>query len=312
VSATVTLPPGVSYVGIDSGGSIAAAAAGAHPVRSSEWICEARGSTVDCDRPSLPGGRTTTLLLDVDAAVGSAGDVPVRVTVSARGLDPVTVTSEHGVLAAGLAAVYAANGHLAVTEVGNALLSCPAAAPGCADARLRMGQRLDDDDWDMAPYDADGDPTTTESSAVGLDLPSGSTVVWAGLYWSGSWTGSPGETLFQRFPVKQFHDEKRRALILPDVVERADMGVRELRERACFAIEALTKLRIGGEPGLQHLDGDGAIEPRVAGLVDLAHAARAQRGQDFVRTETVAGSEGQPLDYMGLTTLPRTTPPDDA
>ena len=38
----------------------------------------------------------------------------------------------------------------------------------------------------------------------------------------------------------------------------------------------------------QDLDRDDAIEPRVAGLVDLAHAAGAEGGEDFVRAEADA------------------------
>ena len=39
----------------------------------------------------------------------------------------------------------------------------------------------------------------------------------------------------------------------------------------------------------QDLDRDRAIEPRVARLVDLAHAARAEGGEDLVRAEAGAG-----------------------
>jgi hypothetical protein len=40
------------------------------------------------------------------------------------------------------------------------------------------------------------------------------------------------------------------------------------------------------------VDGDDTIEPGVARLVDLAHAARAERREDFVRAEACAGSKG--------------------
>jgi hypothetical protein len=40
----------------------------------------------------------------------------------------------------------------------------------------------------------------------------------------------------------------------------------------------------------QHLHCDLAAEPRVLGAVDLAHAARAERGDDLVGTEAGAGS----------------------
>ena len=41
----------------------------------------------------------------------------------------------------------------------------------------------------------------------------------------------------------------------------------------------------------QHLDRHVAAEPRVLGAVDLAHAARAERGDDFVGTEAGAGTQ---------------------
>ena len=36
------------------------------------------------------------------------------------------------------------------------------------------------------------------------------------------------------------------------------------------------------------LNGDSAVEPRVAGLVHLAHASNSDGGEDFVGTEFVA------------------------
>ena len=44
----------------------------------------------------------------------------------------------------------------------------------------------------------------------------------------------------------------------------------------------------------QHLDGDGAVEAGVSGLVDLAHAARAEGGVDLVGAE--GGARGQRHD----------------
>ena len=48
----------------------------------------------------------------------------------------------------------------------------------------------------------------------------------------------------------------------------------------------------------QHLDRDVALEPRVARAVDLAHAARAERRQDLVRAEALAGSEGHETPFV--------------
>jgi hypothetical protein len=96
----------------------------------------------------------------------------------------------------------------------------------------------------------------------------------------------------QRLAVEQLHDEERRAVVLADVVQRTDVRVGQLRDRARFAIEARAELRVRGQRGRQDLDGDGPVEPRVAGLVDFAHAARANGAEDFVRTEACASGQG--------------------
>ena len=42
----------------------------------------------------------------------------------------------------------------------------------------------------------------------------------------------------------------------------------------------------------RHLDGDGATEARIAGLVHLAHPADTEHGNDLVGTKTFAGMQG--------------------
>ena len=67
------------------------------------------------------------------------------------------------------------------------------------------------------------------------------------------------------------------------------MGMRELRDRLRLPLEALPQLFGGGKMVGQDLDRDHSLEPGVARPVDLSHAARANRGDDFVRPETRAG-----------------------
>ena len=74
----------------------------------------------------------------------------------------------------------------------------------------------------------------------------------------------------QRFAFEVLHDEERRAVLLADIKQRANVRVIKPRDRASFTVEALAELRIAGEALGQDLDRDGAIEPRVARLVDLA------------------------------------------
>jgi len=70
--------------------------------------------------------------------------------------------------------------------------------------------------------------------------------------------------------------ERARLTEIFDAVDRADVRMVERRQQACF-IEARPSIGIG-EPHLrQDLDGDVAIERRIAGAIDLAHAAGAEQ-----------------------------------
>ena len=59
-----------------------------------------------------------------------------------------------------------------------------------------------------------------------------------------------------------------------------------------LALEAREALGVLRERGGQRLDRDVAPEPRVAGAIHLAHAARAERRDDLVGAEAGAGGQG--------------------
>jgi hypothetical protein len=79
-----------------------------------------------------------------------------------------------------------------VTTAGNTLMSCPSNANGCAAARARTGNPLDNNSFNMARVDTDGVRSTFTSSGSQLSLPAGATVVWAGLYWSADTAAGSG------------------------------------------------------------------------------------------------------------------------
>ena len=56
-----------------------------------------------------------------------------------------------------------------------------------------------------------------------------------------------------------------------------------------FALEPGQPLRVSCEGVGQHLDRHVAVERRIVGAVDLAHAARADLGGDLVDAEFGAG-----------------------
>ena len=64
----------------------------------------------------------------------------------------------------------------------------------------------------------------------------------------------------QCLALEELHDEIRRALLIADVVERTDVGMIELRDRAGFAIETLAKRRVLCQWIEQDFDRDGPLE----------------------------------------------------
>ena len=78
-----------------------------------------------------------------------------------------------------------------------------------------------------------------------------------------------------------------------EAVDARDVRMIQRREDLRFALEAREAIGIVRERVRQDLDRDVAIQLRVARAIDLAHAACADRGDDFVDAEARAGGEGQ-------------------
>jgi hypothetical protein len=80
----------------------------------------------------------------------------------------------------------------------------------------------------------------------------------------------------------------RGARILPPLNGRLQSCTRYLVGTRRFSSSSQFSTRIIRDIGGKDLDRDRAIEARVAGLVDFAHAAGTDQANDFVRTETRA------------------------
>jgi hypothetical protein len=100
------------------------------------------------------------------------------------------------------------------------------------------------------------------------------------------------QAVAQRFAFEQLGNDIRRAVGLANVVNRKNVGMVQRGRRARFLREPLQALGIGRERRGQNLDRDGTVQPRVAGTIDFAHAARAQRRFDFVGAKFRARGEG--------------------
>lgn len=196
-----------------AGMTLAAAAGG------DGWRCQGGGTGAICTRASLNGSQASTVNLQVSVSRAVAGLQSVPVSVSAgvrRGLSTLRLA----VAPAGTSVVYAATGPNRLALTGNSLLAC-LPRPACVTDH-------DSDVW-LAPYVAGpGDPSPpvgpsprstapnlpttpdwlnlpsfgplpsaptaaspTATSAATLDVPTGSTIAWAGLFWANSGRTAP-------------------------------------------------------------------------------------------------------------------------
>ena len=86
----------------------------------------------------------------------------------------------------------------------------------------------------------------------------------------------PGDSFLQRLAIEILHDDKGAAVFLADVVNGADIRMVERGSRLRFAPETLQRLAILGHLFRQEFQGHRAVQPRVFGFIDNAHAAAAE------------------------------------
>jgi len=105
------------------------------------------------------------------------------------------------------------------------------------------------------------------------------------------WKGSDVQQIAQRLSLDQFHRDVVSGAVSSQFVDGDDVGMVEGRRRARFPLEAMQMVVRCGKGGGENLDRNNAIEPSVTRAIHLAHSARAQRADDFVRSEFGPWSE---------------------
>ncbi|HEY5183932.1 MAG TPA: hypothetical protein VIM19_03280, partial [Actinomycetes bacterium] len=88
LSATIVLPPGITLRSAIPG----------FDGEQSRWTCTATDTGAVCTYTALPPRRSTTLTLQVFAALDSVGQGPVQTTIVGKGLDPIVVPDKRTVL----------------------------------------------------------------------------------------------------------------------------------------------------------------------------------------------------------------------
>ena len=96
----------------------------------------------------------------------------------------------------------------------------------------------------------------------------------------------------QRLALQVLHHQEVHAVLVPHVMEGADVGMVQAGDRLGFALESLLQLRVRRDMLGEDFDGDRAVQAGVAGLVHLAHAASPEGGDDRIRTKPNAGGQG--------------------
>src|SRR5271167_4968603 len=107
------------------------------------------------------------------------------------------------------------------------------------------------------------------------------------LYGLANGQGAMVQPLTQGFAFQQLHNQVRSAILHTDVIDGEDVGMVQRRDAARLLLETVHPLGVGGDGLGQHLDGNGAVQPRVASAVHLAHAALADGRDDFVGAKFV-------------------------
>ena len=101
-------------------------------------------------------------------------------------------------------------------------------------------------------------------------------------------SGLPGDAVLQRHAVQKLHGDEGLAVLLADVVNRADVGMVQRGRGLRFALKTVERLRIARDIFGQEFQRDEAVQARVLGLVDDAHAAAAELFDDAVVRDGLA------------------------
>ena len=99
---------------------------------------------------------------------------------------------------------------------------------------------------------------------------------------SGRLDGFAVDAMPQRHAVEKLHDDEGMAILLPNLMNRADIWMIERRGGLRLALEPRQSLSVFDDVIGQEFQGDKAVEGYILGLVDHAHPAPAKLLDDAV------------------------------
>ena len=92
----------------------------------------------------------------------------------------------------------------------------------------------------------------------------------------------PRNVVLQSHAIQEFHGDERLPVLLPDVVNGADIGVIQRRSSLRLTLEPAKRLRIARHFVRQKLQGDETMQPSVFGFINYAHSTAAELFEDVI------------------------------
>jgi hypothetical protein len=95
----------------------------------------------------------------------------------------------------------------------------------------------------------------------------------------------------ERLPLEQLGDNVGGGFVDAHIVDGQDVRMVEAARRLRFLLESAAPFRIGLEGRWKNLDGDVALQLRIARAIDLPHPAGAERPENLEATQAIAPGE---------------------
>src|SRR6185436_17853033 len=91
--------------------------------------------------------------------------------------------------------------------------------------------------------------------------------------------------LLESLSLEILHHQKVAACVGAEVVKRADVRMRQRRDRARFPLESLMHFLVFGDAGGKNFQRNRAVDARVLCSVHISHSTLGEVVDDFIWTE---------------------------
>jgi hypothetical protein len=112
------------------------------------------------------------------------------------------------------------------------------------------------------------------------------------------------DMLLQGLPLQKLHDDETPSLLLPDVVDGADVGVVHRGSGAGLTYVAIDMLRVPGDLGRDKLKSDVTMKARILGFPHHTHPAFTDLLDQAVVLQSLTRLDVHALSFLNHDVLP--------